>query len=257
MRTPSYIIWPIIFTTQLLATSLLAWHLLAQISFAYPLGYKLLDLDKHIAEFAPINWHKRGFESTTPQDHWNLFAQITDAVQHHGNGLAEINYKLTNGTDIPLMHKAEIVHLQDVSNLIDTFYFAGVASGFIWLALFFIAYRLNLIFPPLRNIILGFCFSLLVATALILSLGATNVFYWLHTKIFPAGHQWFFYYEDSLMTTLMKAPDIFAFIAVLLVSLLAIIWGLSTYVMARLLKNNVKDKSITKLINQKKISRKK
>lgn len=57
MRLPSYLIWPLIFIGQLLAASLLAWHLLAQINFAYPTGYKLLDLDKHIAEFAPLNRH--------------------------------------------------------------------------------------------------------------------------------------------------------------------------------------------------------
>jgi hypothetical protein len=43
--------------------------------------------------------------------------------------------------------------------------------------------------------------------------GPVNVFYKLHTWIFPADHQWFFYYQESLMTTLMKAPDIFGGIA--------------------------------------------
>ncbi|MFN2223885.1 MAG: DUF1461 domain-containing protein, partial [Candidatus Promineifilaceae bacterium] len=31
--------------------------------------------------------------------------------------------------------------------------------------------------------------------------------------ICPPGHQWFFYYQDSLMTTMMKAPVLFAGIA--------------------------------------------
>ena len=31
----------------------------------------------------------------------------------------------------------------------------------------------------------------------------------MHEMVFPDDHQWFFYYQDSLMTTLMKAPDIF------------------------------------------------
>lgn len=252
MRIPSYVIWPIVFVMQLLATSLIAWHLLAQFSFAYPTGHRMLDLDKHIAEFAPVNWHKRGFEATTPQDHWDLFAQISHAVQHHGKGLEEISYTLRDGTKVPLMHSAEITHLQDVSNLIDKFYLTGTVAGFIWLIFLFAAYKLKLTFPSLRNIVLGFCGGIFLLTGLIIGMGATKVFYWFHTQIFPAGHQWFFYYEDSLMTTLMKAPDIFAFIAVLLLSLLAVIWGLSIFGMAQLLKNNIQVRSESKPLTKRK-----
>lgn len=239
MRLPASLIWPLIFIGQLLATSLLAWHLLAQISFAYPTGYKLLDMDKHIAEFAPLNHYVHGFQFTQPKDHWELFAQITDAVQHNGKGLTEINFLLPNNTKIPLMHAAEITHLQDVSHLINKFYWVGTIGGLMWAVFLFIAYRQKLSFPSLRNIVFGFCGGTFVISTIILSLGATKVFYWCHTKVFPEGHQWFFYYEDSLMTTLMKAPDIFAFIASLLLMVLVIVWGLSTFGMARLLRNNV------------------
>jgi len=238
MRLSPYLVWPLIFIGQLLATSLLAWHLLAQVNFAYPAGYKLLDLDKHIAEFAPLNHYIHGFEFTQPKDHWKLFAQITDAVQHNGEGLADISFQLPNDTRIPLMHSAEITHLQDVSHLINKFYLAGYAGAFIWAIFLFIAYRQGFSFPSLRNILLGFFAAIFVITTIILTMGATNVFYWFHTKVFPEGHQWFFYYEDSLMTTLMKAPDIFAFIASLLLITLIIIWGLTTFGMAKLLVNN-------------------
>jgi hypothetical protein len=238
MRLPAYLIWPLIFIGQLLATCLLSWHLLAQINFAYTTGYKLLDLDKHIAEFAPLNKHVHGFEFTHPKDHWELFAQITDSVQHSGRGLAEISFTLPNNTKLALMHTAEIIHLQDVSNLINKFYLAGIVGTCIWIIFLWFAYRQKLSFPSPRNIVLGFCGAIFLITTIILSLGATKVFYWLHTKVFPDGHQWFFYYEDSLMTTLMKAPDIFAFIASLLVILLVIFWGLSTFGMARLLRGN-------------------
>ena len=238
MRLPNYLIWPLVFTGQLLATSLLAWHSLAQINFAYPTGYKLLDLDEHIAEFAPLNRHIHGFEHTRSEDHWNLFAQITDAVQHDGKDLENISFSLPYNKKIPLMHSAEIIHLQDVSHLINKFYVAGCAGAIIWIIFFVIAYRQKLAFPRPRNIVFGFCGGIFIITTAILAIGATKVFYWLHTKVFPEGHQWFFYYEDSLMTTLMKAPDIFAFIAMLLLVALIIIWGLSTFVMARALKNN-------------------
>ena len=145
------------------------------------------------------------------------------------------------------MHNAEIIHLQDVSNLIHQFYLAGIAGFFIWITFLAIAYRQKLGFPSLRKIVLGFCGGIFIISAIVLSLGATKVFYWLHTKVFPEGHQWFFYYEDSLMTTLMKAPDIFAFIAALLLVLLMIIWGLSTFGMARFFRKNaiVKQAEIT------------
>ena len=238
MRPSAYFIWPLVFVGQLLATSLLAWHLLAQIDFAYPTGYRLLDLNKHIAEFAPLNRHIHGFEFTQPKDHWKLFSQITDAVQHDGKGLADISFSLPNDTKLALMHSAEIIHLQDVSHLINEFYIAGGLGALIWVIFFFVAYYQQLTFPKLRSIFLGFCCGIFIITSIILSVGATKVFYWLHTKVFPEGHQWFFYYEDSLMTTLMKAPDIFAFIASLLLITLIIIWGLSTLAMARILKSN-------------------
>jgi hypothetical protein len=49
---------------------------------------------------------------------------------------------------------------------------------------------------------------------LVWALGAKKVFYQLHVWIFPEGHQWFFYYQESLMSTLMKAPDLFAGIGI-------------------------------------------
>lgn len=238
MRLPPYILWPCIFIGQLLAASLLAWHLLAQVSFAYPLGYKLLGLEEHIAEFAPINRHKQGFATTTPEDHWELFAQITHAVQHSGAGLEKISYPLPNGTREPLMHQAEVIHLQDVSNLIDKFYAVGIAGGVLWVVTFALAAHQRARFPSVRHILLGFFGGFFAITTLILGIGATKVFYWFHTRIFPDGHQWFFYYEDSLMTTLMKAPDIFAFIAVLLLTTLILFWALGTWGMLHLLKRH-------------------
>jgi len=84
---------------------------------------------------------------------------------------------------------------------------------------------------------LGFALGLSTLGAIVMALGPKAVFYWAHTKIFPAGHQWFFYYEESLMTTLMKAPDIFAFIALLLVAVLIALWLLGFWGMHSLLND--------------------
>jgi hypothetical protein len=45
--------------------------------------------------------------------------------------------------------------------------------------------------------------------------GPVQVFYVLHELVFPAGHEWFFYYQDSLMSMMMQAPNLFGPIAVL------------------------------------------
>jgi hypothetical protein len=34
--------------------------------------------------------------------------------------------------------------------------------------------------------------------------------------VFPEGHKWFFYYQDSLMSTVLKAPDSFIYFGVIL-----------------------------------------
>lgn len=224
-----FLFWPLFFTCQLVALALVSWHLLAQFHFAYPAGYQLLDLDKHIAEFAPLNRYKDDFEYTTPEDHWRLFGEISDAVQASGKGLGEISYPLKNGHTTALMHEAEIIHLQDVANLIDVFYVAGTLCLLVWIALIAFAYQQKLTMPPAKKILLGFLVGFAVIGAIVFIIGPTAVFYWLHVQVFPDGHQWFFYYQDSLMTTLMKAPDIFAFIATLLLSLLTALWCASLY----------------------------
>lgn len=240
------IFWPLFFTCQLIALALVSWHLLAQCHFAYPIGYQLLDLDTHIAEFAPQNRYKDDFELTTPQDHWRLFGEISDAVQTSGKGLRDISYRLKNGETTALMHDAEIIHLQDVANLIDVFYITGTTCLLVWIGLIFLAYQQKLKLPPVKKILLGFLAGFAAITTIVLIIGPTAVFYWLHVQVFPDGHQWFFYYQDSLMTTLMKAPDIFAFIATLLLLLLIALGSASLYGINHLLRYPPQKQSKTK-----------
>ncbi len=235
------VFWPLFFITQLITLALISWHLTAQIHFAYPLGYKLLNLDEHIAKYAPLNRYKDDFEFTSKEDHWRLFGEISESIQNHGKGLADIRYQLNNGQTTSLMHQDEIIHLQDVANLIDKFYFIGTISFILWLVgLLFIYFRKPKV-PSTKKVMLGFMSFIGVATLIILSIGSKEVFYWLHVQIFPEGHQWFFYYQDSLMTTLMKAPDIFAFIAIFLVLELIIFWCVSVYMMNRWISNDIKN----------------
>lgn len=230
----TWIFWPVFFIAQLLSLALLAWHLLAQWHFAYPLGYQLLNLAPHIAEYAPQNRFRSGFEHTSPEEHWRLFGEITDAVQDSGKGLSAISYSQPSGEKIPLMHEAEIVHLQDVANLIDRLYFTGIVAWMVYIGCWLWIVKRGLTKPSSKAVLVGFGAGIAVCATAVLGIGPTAVFYWLHEVIFPPGHPWFFYYQDSLMTTLMKAPDIFAFIGLLLVGMLAVLWVLVTLIGNRL-----------------------
>lgn len=48
--------------------------------------------------------------------------------------------------------------------------------------------------------------------AVLLIVGPEKVFNQLHIWVFPDDHQWFFYYQDSLMSTMMFAPHLFGWI---------------------------------------------
>lgn len=229
-------LWPLFFMSQLVTLALISWHLAAQIHFAYPIGYQLLNLDKHIAEFAPLNRYKVDFEFTTKEEHWRLFGEISNAIQNHGKGLPDIQYQLSNGSSTSLMHQDEIVHLQDVANLVDHFYQLGYVSVLIWIVCLLLIGWKKLKPPSNKKVILGFVALIACVSLGVISLGAKDVFYWLHIQIFPADHKWFFYYQDSLMTTLMKAPDIFAFISLLLVSELIALWIICSFCLSKLLK---------------------
>lgn len=232
----NFVFWPIFFASQLITLALISWHLMAQIDFAYPVGYKLLNLESHIAEFAPINRYKDDFEFTSQEEHWRLFGEISDSIQNHGEGLADIRYTLNNGQTTSLMHQDEIIHLQDVANLVDQFYLAGFISMILWITGWLVIYWKKPTPPSTQKLLAGFAALIGTTSLVILLLGAKDVFYWLHIQIFPENHKWFFYYQDSLMTTLMKAPDIFAFISIILLIELAIFWIGSSYCLTKIVQ---------------------
>jgi hypothetical protein len=60
----------------------------------------------------------------------------------------------------------------------------------------------------------------------------------MHIFVFPDNHQWFFYYQDSLMSTLMKAPDLFAGIAIQIVLVGLILYGVMLLAIKKLLQQS-------------------
>lgn len=233
--------WPLIFISAIVVSALIAWHLIAQANFAYKALYSALEIDQHIQRFGPTNHYKVGFEKTDTEQHIALFGHIVDAIQHKGHGLSDIRYDYgittPNGTTEiiteQLLRTPEITHLEDVSRLIDGFYWAG-AIGFLLLCVAITLCRKGYLTWPGWMSILG---GVVIITGglgwILYSQGFVRVFYWLHEQIFPDGNEWFFFYQDSLMTTLMKAPDLFAYIAAIWGVVSMIIFPVVIYIIRR------------------------
>lgn len=207
--------WPLFLTLTFLAALFLAWQALVKVNFLYPAWYEVLHIDQVIATYGPQNRYRTGFETTTKTERIRLFAALVKAVHQQGQGLETLAYHEPGGHPIaPLLTTPEIIHLQDVSNLIDKLSLIGQIAILGLLLLI----GLLLLQPysklPIKKLLLGTIVGLMVGTGIILLMGPVNVFYGLHELLFPKDHSWFFYYQDSLMTTLMKAPVIFGYIAV-------------------------------------------
>jgi len=206
--------WPLLLMSALFTALFLAWQTLVAVDFLYPAWHQALDIGDTVREFGPQNKHRHGFERTTAEEHARLFAAIVRAVEDGGLGLENLKYRDRDGATIDqLLTPPEMVHLRDVARLVRLF------ERFGWVCLLmFVAVTASLWFwpaprPAVKKYLAYFGVSVLVVVGVILAIGAKDVFYKLHTWIFPAGHQWFFFYQDSLMTTLMQAPVLFAGIA--------------------------------------------
>lgn len=205
-----------------------SWLLQAQGHYGYRFWYDFFSIQAHIEKYAPQNYYKDGFASLPAAEHIRSFNEISQAVHQQGVGLAEIQYHF-RGEAVPLLTQAERIHLQDVANLIDVLVGAsGVVALLTFALLFYLLSSSSL--PQARTQLRALLVLLIGAPALVLVLGAKKVFYQLHIWIFPEGHQWFFYYQESLMSTLMKAPDLFAGIgaAIFLGAILLFVLTVST-----------------------------
>ena len=214
----------------LLACALGSWTILSKTNFFYAHIYEFNNLALHIAKYAPQNRNKEDFELTTTEEHVRLFGEIAKSVNSDGAGLAKIIYS-ANGQEIDtLLTQAEITHLQDVSHLITPLKYTGL--GITAALLIFIAAcwiykekRQRYLWRPmgLFSSIAGLLILVAASTGTVFILGPQKVFYFLHEVFFKDKGQWFFYFQDSLMTTLM--PEVvFANVAILIAALTAIIW---------------------------------
>lgn len=189
----------------------LSWWLSACFDYSYPFWYSVLDIEAHIDEYAPQNPEKPGFAQLPPERHHRAFAQISHAVHNGGAGLERIRYPGPSDRDIILLNQDEINHLQDVANLLDALALVSAAVALLWLPLAAVSRWLG---RPSRRVRLAACgmFAAVVLAPLVFA-GPEAVFNTIHEWVFPPEHPWFFYWQESLMSTLMKAPVLFGGIA--------------------------------------------
>ena len=202
-------------TTVVLALGV-TWALYAQADYGYAFWYNALDIDRHIEQYGPLNRYQRpDLEALDAERHIELFHEIRVAVHDGGRGLASIDYPDRLGTSVTLLRPAEVQHLRDVAHLIDGGRWALAVAFLAWLPL--AAWVGRRPPPDWRRRAVVAVTPLLAMVVWLLVSGPEAVFYQFHIWLFPADHEWFFYWQDSLMSTLMKAPVLFGGIAVVLV----------------------------------------
>lgn len=203
----------------------LGWIALTQVDFFYPVCHDLLKIDSVVADYGPRNPIRQDFHLTTREERIRLFSAINDAVHEEGRGLEEIHYYSRDHRDLgPMLTGSEIEHLRDLARFISGLQRFGWGMLILWAFLLFLALRRRLE-RPRWAIVTGWpVVGLLITAGLVLLIGPKRIFYAAHMAFFPPGHQWFFYYEESLMTMLMKAPDLFGLIALEILGLGFLIW---------------------------------
>ena len=231
-------------TLALLVSCLyVSWQVLSQANFLYDQIYEHNNLEAHVNEFAPLNRNdKESFALTSKTERVRVFNDIAREINTGGGGLGSITY-LPEGADAatPFLVEAERDHLQDVANLVSNLKPIGavIASlliafyGFCW---YYKVSRYQYFWRPSGIFISLFQISAVavLCVAITFALGPQQTFYLLHEWAFSDKAQWYFYFEDSLMTTLM--PEIvFANIAALLGILTVLTWLVANFVLRRIL----------------------
>ncbi|WP_339073991.1 DUF1461 domain-containing protein [Teredinibacter turnerae] len=191
----------------------ISWFVLALSNFGYGLWHDIGGIEEGIEKYGPLNRFKPGFADTTRAQRIDLFQQINYSVHHGGEGLAQIHYQTPSSGGVQLLLRApEIEHLQDVANLIDFLRVVALGAILAWGIASVLLWRKRAL-PRLLDQCAGLAIWLLPAVVAVLIIGPETVFNFMHVQVFPPGHQWFFYYQESLMSTMMLAPVLFGWIA--------------------------------------------
>ncbi len=192
---------------------------MANCNFFYGIWHDYGGIGEGIDIYAPQNKNKLGFGETSKQQREQIFFEIVKAIHSRGEGLGDIHYQTPSSRgEQKLLIRNEIVHLNAVAGIITFFYLPFLCLSLLWGASNIYLYLKRKQVPKLKQQIFGMAIIIASGAVTILLSGPQYVFDWLHRVSFSDGHQWFFYYQDSLMSTLMLAPNLFAYIAV--------VWGI-------------------------------
>ena len=209
----------------LLAALYVAWLAQARMDFLYPFWYQAIGIDQTIARYAPKNRYRRHFQHTDRAERLRLFRELARGIRTPGYDFSALVYHDPAGRPLGrLLTPPEVRHLQDVARLVAGGERLGLAALLTWLAAVLLVLRRRWPLPGLRRQLLAGLLGIATATLAILALGPTRVFYQFHVWLFPGDNPWFFYYEDSLMSTMMRAPDLFGGIAVALLLSALVLW---------------------------------
>jgi hypothetical protein len=211
--------WLLLCLLLLVQAFYFSWQLLVPSDFLFSRWYEVMHIDRSIAKYAPLNRYKNDFAKTDRAEHLRLFHEITQAIQGDRDQrqarLNNLSYHDPQGNRIDtLLREPEVQHLLDVGKLVDDFKRASLASLVVSALLLFYLRYFRSAFPGLKILLGSFAMLMAGTVAIIFVVGPVKVFYLFHHWIFPPEHQWFFYYQDSLMTTFMQAPMLFGYIAI-------------------------------------------
>lgn len=217
---PSLVIYSLYSLSTLILAFTLSWYVLAKVDFLYPVWHDIGGIGEGIEKYGPRNKFKPGFGDTTKADRSRVFAEINQAVHQDGQGLKDISYETPSSRGVQkLLHHDEIVHLKDVAKLINTLEFFVWLNLFAWLG--FIAWFTgrSKFLPSFQMQLKSIAAVFMICGVVLIVFGPKDVFNQLHIWIFPKEHKWFFFYQESLMSTLMLAPRLFGWIAAALAGL--------------------------------------
>lgn len=200
-------------TSGVLVAMALAWMLLAQMNFSYPLWHDYGGIGQAIERYGPENQFRDDFHLTTREQRFALFAGINRAIHRGGEGLESLTFEVPGQPPQLLFTDAEVIHLRDVAHLVGLGLNLAWGALVVWLLLWaWIIWRQGRL-PSLQHQFLALLAVVAVISVLVLAIGPVRVFYGLHDWLFPPDNPWFFYYQESLMATMMHAPYLFGWIA--------------------------------------------
>ena len=157
--------------------------------------------------------------------------------------MAEIEYFSTSGEKIDtFLTEDELTHLKDVSQLVVSseqlvlilIFLLVIFYGFCF---YYKVSRSRYFWKPVGTIL---SFSTMILTiilgaGIVMVIGPRTVFHILHELLFAGKGQWFFYYQESLMTTLLP-ESLFGTIAVMLVAVAFIYWMILNFILQKILE---------------------